>query len=247
MNTSTTTPETPKESGSIQALLDVVSRGRKIASKPELSPGMVKMWLGSARIALRKMFGSDSAVITLWPTPSDPINKDDALPAMLKRLAQLEQLISSLNGVVETALSPAHGKKVFIGHGRSPVWRELKDFLFDRLDLPWDEFNRESVAGISTTERLNQMLDASSFAFLIMTAEDEHADATLHARENVIHEIGLFQGKLGFRRAIVLLEDGCQPFSNIHGLTYIPFSRDRISASFEELRRVLERECIVGA
>lgn len=247
MNTSTTKPETPKESGSIQALLDVVNRGRKIASKPELSPGAVKIWFGCARVALRKMFGSDSAVVTLWPTPSDPINKDDALPAMLKRLAQLEQLISSLNSVTETALSPAHGKKVFVGHGRSPVWRELKDFLFDRLGLPWDEFNRESVAGISTTERLNQMLDASSFAFLIMTAEDEHADATLHARENVIHEIGLFQGKLGFRRAIVLLEDGCQPFSNIHGLTYISFPRDRISASFEELRRVLERECIVGA
>lgn len=246
MNTSTTTPETPKESGSIQALLDVVNRGRKIASKPELSPGAVKIWFGGARVALRKMFGPDSAVVTLWPTTSDPINKDDALPAMLKRLAQLEQLISSLNGVAETALSPAHGKKVFIGHGRSPVWRELKDFLFDRLDLPWDEFNRESVAGISTTERLNQMLDASSFAFLIMTAEDEHADATLHARENVIHEIGLFQGKLGFHRAIVLLEEGCQPFSNIHGLTHIPFSRGRISASFEELRRVLERECIVG-
>ncbi len=231
----------------MQALLDVLNRGRRIVSKPELSPGVVKMWFGSARMALRKMFGSDSAVITLWPTTSDPISKDDALPAMLKRLAQLEQLISSLNGVAETALSPAHGKKVFIGHGRSPVWRELKDFIFDRLGLPWDEFNRESVAGISTTERLNQMLDASSFAFLIMTAEDEHADATLHARENVIHEIGLFQGKLGFRRAIVLLEDGCQPFSNIHGLTYIPFPRDRISASFEELRRVLERECIVGA
>lgn len=230
----------------MQALLDAVSRGRKMASKPDLQPGMVKIWLGIARNALRKMFGSDSTVITLWPTPSDPLGKDDALPAMLRRLAQLEQLISSLNDVAETALSPAHGKKIFIGHGRSPVWRELKDFLSDRLNLPWDEFNRESVAGISTTERLNQMLGASSFAFLIMTAEDEHADATLHARENVIHEIGLFQGKLGFRRAIVLLEDGCQPFSNIHGLTHIPFPHDRISASFEELRRVLERECIVG-
>ena len=27
-----------------------------------------------------------------------------------------------------------------------------------------------------------------------MTAEDEHADGTKHARENVIHEVGLFQG-----------------------------------------------------
>ena len=29
------------------------------------------------------------------------------------------------------------------------------------------------------------------------------------ARMNVIHEVGLFQGRLGFERAIVLLEEGC--------------------------------------
>jgi predicted nucleotide-binding protein len=86
------------------------------------------------------------------------------------------------------------------------------------------------------------MLIAASFAFLIMTGEDEHADGALHARENVIHEAGLFQGKLGFRRAIILLEEGCKNFSNIHGLTHIPFPKGRISAAFEEVRRTLHRE-----
>ena len=79
-----------------------------------------------------------------------------------------------------------------------------------------------------------------------MTAEDEHADETLHARENVVHELGLFQGKLGMRRAIILLEEGCQVFSNVHGLSYIPFSRGQIAASFEEIRRVLEREDLIA-
>lgn len=136
------------------------------------------------------------------------------------------------------------GNRVFIGHGRSPMWRELKDFLQDRLQLPWDEFNRAATAGIATTERLIQMLDSACFSFLIMTAEDEHTNSTFHARENVIHEVGLFQGRLGLRRAIILLEDGCSTFSNIHGLTYIEFPRNCISACFEEVRRVLEREQI---
>ena len=35
--------------------------------------------------------------------------------------------------------------KVFIGHGRSVIWKELKDFLEDRLNLEWEEFNREPV------------------------------------------------------------------------------------------------------
>ena len=110
------------------------------------------------------------------------------------------------------------GPNIFIGHGCSPSWRELKDFVNDRLGLPWDEFNRVPVAGVTNITRLAQMLDQACFAFLVMTAEDEQADGYLHARMNVIHEVGLFQGRLGFERAIVLLEDGCEEFSNIQGL-----------------------------
>jgi len=132
--------------------------------------------------------------------------------------------------------------RIFLGHGRSQVWRDLKDFVQDRLGLPWDEFNRESPAGLATKERLMEMLDGAAFAFLVMTAEDEHTDQTLHARENVIHEIGLFQGRLGFRKAIILLEDGCKEFSNVIGLTQIRFPKGNIKAEFEEIRRVLERE-----
>jgi predicted nucleotide-binding protein len=75
-----------------------------------------------------------------------------------------------------------------------------------------------------------------------MTAEEEHLDATLHARPNVIHEVGLFQGHLGLTRAIVLLEEGCSEFSNIIGLSQIRFPHGDIRARFEEVRRVLERE-----
>jgi predicted nucleotide-binding protein len=132
--------------------------------------------------------------------------------------------------------------KVFIGHGASHVWRDLKDLLQDRIGLLPDEFNREAAAGKTTKERLEEMLDAAAFALLVMTAEDEHVDSTRHARENVIHEVGLFQGRLGFRRAIVLLEEGCAAFSNIDGLVQIRFPTGNIKAKSEEIRQVLERE-----
>lgn len=98
---------------------------------------------------------------------------------------------------------------------------------------------------MTTAARLEEMLNGSAFAFLVMTGEDEQVDGSVRARENVIHEVGLFQGKLGLRRAIVLLEDGCTEFSNIHGLGQIRFPKGHIMARSEEIRRVLEREGLV--
>ena len=137
------------------------------------------------------------------------------------------------------------GTNVFIGHGRSHVWRDLKDFLQDRLRLPWDEFNRVPVAGVTNIARLAEMLDAAAIAFLVMTAEDEMADGAYQARMNVVHEAGLFQGRLGFTRAVVMVEEGCEQFSNIDGLGQIRFPKGNISAAFEEVRRVLEREGLI--
>ena len=137
-------------------------------------------------------------------------------------------------------------RKIFIGHGGSGVWRELRDFIERRLGLEYEEFNRISPVGRATSDRLKEMLEACDMAFIVMTGEDEQADGARYARQNVIHEAGLFQGRLGFERAIILLEEGCAEFSNIHGLGQIRFPRGNIRAVFEDIREVLERETILG-
>jgi len=65
--------------------------------------------------------------------------------------------------------------------------------------------------------------------------------------QNVVHAAGCFQGRLGFTRAIVLLEEGCAEFSNIQGLGQIRFPKGNIKAVFEEIRAVLEREGVIEA
>lgn len=236
----------PQNIGAFTRLKEVIERGRKISEHSEVSPGNVRLWFASVRAPLRDAFGSDARILSMWPKPDTPMAKELARETLLLRIGQLEALILAVTEAAETALGSQSGKRVFIGHGRSPLWRELKDFLVDRLHLPVEEFNREAVAGTTTSQRLHEMLANASFAFLVMTAENEHADATIHARENVVHEIGLFQGRLGTHKAIILREEGCAEFSNIHGLTYIPFPRGNVSAACEEIRRVLEREQIVG-
>jgi hypothetical protein len=136
--------------------------------------------------------------------------------------------------------------RVFLGHGHSSQWLVLEKFLRTRLNLDVIEFNSEPAAGLATSERLESMIRDAHFAFILMTAEDEHADGQHHARENVVHEVGLLQGRLGFRKAIVLLEEGCAEFSNILGLGQIRFPAGKVGASFEEVRSVLEREGILA-
>lgn len=169
-----------------------------------------------------------------------PYNSCGMLSKLLLRLSKHINNIERKK-VVEDRM----GVNVFIGHGRSPLWRELKDYIKDKLNLPYDEFNRTPVAGMTNIARLSQMLEQSRFAFLLMTAEDENAEGRMQARMNVIHEVGLFQGRLGFEKAIVILEEGCDEFTNIQGLGQIRFPRGNITAAFHEIRDVLEREGLV--
>ena len=168
---------------------------------------------------------------------------ENALKTIVKSINRDTCVDLSLN--TDQGIIPNNQTRVFIGHGHSHVWRELKDFIEDTLKLPTEEFNRISPAGYSTKERLKEMLEVSCMAFLIMTGEDEQADGSFSARDNVIHEAGLFQGKLSFEKAIVLLEEGCQEFSNIHGIGQIRFPKGNIRAAFEDIREVLKRESII--
>lgn len=194
---------------------------------------------------------------------SEEIAKGQSVPAHVQWLAAVRAFSISkgtaheaadvLRNVIEAmtltdqreAISRPSPRKIFIGHGRSEHWRALKDFVCDRLGLQYEEFSRISAAGISTQERLSDMLNQCGFAFLVLAAEDLHGDGSLHARENVIHEAGLFQGRFGWRRAIIILEEDCQEFSNIYGLGQIRY-RGTIDTCFEEVRRVLEREEILS-
>jgi hypothetical protein len=139
--------------------------------------------------------------------------------------------------------SPAQrraGRTVFIGHGHSEEWRKLYIYLRDSHGLSVREFNSgSSPVGISITNHLQSMLDQADFAFLILTGDDLQATGELNPRLNVVHEAGLFQGTLGFRKAILFLEEGCQEFSNVRGLIPIQFPKGKIDAKFHQAVDVL--------
>lgn len=137
---------------------------------------------------------------------------------------------------------PKDEVKVFIGHGQDPQWRDLKDHLHEKHGYEIEAYEIGSRAGHTIRDILEEMMEESTFALLVMTGEDETKDGKLLARQNVVHEAGLFQGRLGFSRAIILLEEGTDEFSNIHGIQQIRFSKSKIKESFGDVLAVLKRE-----
>ncbi|QYF74753.1 TIR domain-containing protein [Cryobacterium sp. PAMC25264] len=143
----------------------------------------------------------------------------------------------------EPSPEPIPKPRIFVGHGgKGGQWRDLKDHLTDVHGYEVVAFESGARAGNVVRDVLSSMLDASTFAILVMTGEDAQDDGTMRARQNVVHEAGLFQGRLGFSRAIILLEDGTANFSNLDGIQYIPFSAGNIRETFGDVLGTIRRE-----
>ena len=132
--------------------------------------------------------------------------------------------------------------RIFIGHGRSEQWRDLKDHLHEQHDYEVEAYEIGARAGHVIRDILEQMLRRSDFALLVLTGEDETQDGKLRARQNVIHELGLFQGQLGFARALALVEAGAEDFSNLQGVHQIRYGKGNIRETFGEILATLRRE-----
>ena len=131
---------------------------------------------------------------------------------------------------------------IFVGHGRSEQWRKLSDHLRDQHGYTVNAYETGARAGHTIRDILEDMTSQSTFAVLVFTGEDEQADGQVRARQNVVHETGLFQGKLGFSKAIVLLEEGVEGLSNLAGIQYISFSKGNIRETFGDVLATIRRE-----
>jgi hypothetical protein len=134
---------------------------------------------------------------------------------------------------------------VFLGHGHNTVWARVQLHLQNDMHLKVEEWDSQPRAGRHTVEVLKGFLDACGFAVIVATAEDATNEGGVRARQNVVHEIGLFQGRLGFEKVAILMQAGVQELSNLAGLQVIPFSGDEVKAAFHDLDKMLRRERIL--
>jgi hypothetical protein len=168
------------------------------------------------------------------------------LRVKLPSRASIEKIFGFFDDAeAESKVPPSISKpevSIFIGHGRSEQWRKLADHLRDQHDYTINAYETGARAGHTIRDILDDLASQSSMAILVFTGEDEQVDGQLRARQNVVHEAGLFQGKLGFSKAIVLLEEGVEGLSNLDGVQYIPFSKGNIRETFGDVLATIRRE-----
>jgi predicted nucleotide-binding protein len=131
---------------------------------------------------------------------------------------------------------------VFIGHGRNKQWEDLKQHLQDKHQLQVVSYETGARAGHTIRDVLDSMAKESSIALLVLTGEDKTQEGLIRARQNVIHECGLFQGRLGFDRAILLVEQGVELASNFDGVQQLRFKKGPISGVFGDVLATIKRE-----
>jgi sugar/nucleoside kinase (ribokinase family) len=131
---------------------------------------------------------------------------------------------------------------VFVAHGGGEQWHVLKEFIEQECGLPAYAFESGAWESRNVTEALAQYLDRCSFAVCVLTAEDATQDGRRLPRQNVIHEAGLFQGRYGFDRVLLLIEEGCDFVAGSPGLVTATFPPNAIETVFWRLHKMIRTE-----
>lgn len=161
----------------------------------------------------------------------------------------IDPLINNLDYVLEVYSNIRIGEnkedrikpdRIFISHGRSDEWRKLQAYLDKDLEYKTLELAQEANLGRTILQKLSEEAQKCSVAIIVMSGDDKFTSEETRVRENVMHEIGFFQGLYGLSKVILLYEAEVNIPSNIHGLVYIPYPKDTIDATFGAIHRELK-------
>ncbi len=145
----------------------------------------------------------------------------------IQRLARIiDQIFETrANSELESPAETSRDPRVFISHGRAADWHDVQAYIERDLDIRTLELAQEPNLGRTVLQKLDEESRRCTSAVIVMTGDDPVPEGSPHARENVLHEIGFFQGKFGLSAVCLLHEEGTNIPSNIHGLVYIPFPK----------------------
>ena len=131
--------------------------------------------------------------------------------------------------------------KIFISYGHNELLKlKLKEYIRSRLKREIIILDELPNNGLTIVEKLEKASAYCNYAIVLLTKDDQVKEGGMRARQNVIHEVGFFQGKYGRNKVLLLCEKGVDLFSNISGIMHIDFEADHFEAVYDSIRMELE-------
>jgi predicted nucleotide-binding protein len=127
----------------------------------------------------------------------------------------------------------------------------MKKYIEQTLGLKVMVYTDSAVAGKGPLENLEAMASQCGYAVVVLTKDDEVTGRTNRSvvegplngrkrgRQNVIHEIGYCQAKMGADRVLILFEAGVEKPSNFEYLHGQQFTKGKLEKAFEFLSKHL--------
>ena len=249
-----------KLSGIQKALVSVmnenVTRSRSAGgtlTRNHFPPDLVQHYFSQAAIHLEKLkmllpnlYGDFQTIKTEPEATMVATSPDEPAPVHFSRL-QTDRLVRDIEQIFEIRANseleqPKHevAQRVFITHGHSSEWRAVQAFIEKDVQLLTIELEQEPNMGRTIIEKLIDNSVRCNSSVIVMTGDDVANGDEARVRENVMHEIGFFQGRYGRSNVILLHEEGVNIPTNLSGVAYVPFPKGNIKAGFHVLQRELK-------
>jgi predicted nucleotide-binding protein len=202
-------------------------------------------YIDSLRFMLPGLYG-DFRPMTIEP---DMVMTDRALESVTLHYSRfkVEQLSRDINQIFELRANSeleqpkqSAQRRVFLTHGHSNDWLRVQPFIEKDVGLSTLELAQEPNQGRTLIEKLFDNAGRCDSAVIVMTGDDVANEDEARVRENVMHEIGFFQGRYGRSSVVLLHEEGVNIPTNLSGVAYIPFAKDNIEGGFHVLQRELK-------
>lgn len=201
-----------------------------------------------ARMIIRRLFGNQSShfidfnEITFLPKHWS--NADEFDENWVSGEAQMRNLFKTMLEEVSSfgfpvASFPANGyeievtNRVFVVHGHDEEMKQASARTLEQLSLDPIILEEKPRQGRTAIEKLDRYSDVS-FALVLLSPDDvaykkgaSSETARPRARQNVIHELGYFTGKLGRANVLVLFrkEDDFEMPTNHAGVVYVAYDK----------------------
>lgn len=133
-------------------------------------------------------------------------------------------------------------RQIFVAHGKNRAPMEQLTKILNEFKIPFNVAVNEANAGRPISQKIAEMMRASSAALFVFTKDEEFVDkdgnTIWRPSENIVYELGAASLLYG-NKIIIFKEEGVKFASDFQDLGYITFTVSEIGAKTLELLREL--------